>query len=94
MLIPERECHEELPAADRIAVPGVVLVGDLLLHVIDSAVLVDNKLYAEAHVHLLNEVYTITNHFLEKILPHFDINNLSVAQKLKKLEIGPFYLEL
>ena len=29
-----------------------------------------------------------------KILPHFDINNLSVAQKLKKLEIGPFHLEL
>ena len=29
-----------------------------------------------------------------KILPHFDINNLSVDQKLKKLEIGPFYLEL
>ena len=28
------------------------------------------------------------------ILPHFDINNLSVAQKLKKLEIGPFHLEL
>ena len=29
-----------------------------------------------------------------EILPHFDINNLSVAQKLKKLEIGPFHLEL
>ena len=28
------------------------------------------------------------------ILPHFEINNLSVAQKLKKLEIGPFHLEL
>ena len=29
-----------------------------------------------------------------EILPHFDINNLSVAQKLKKLEIGPFHLDL
>ena len=29
-----------------------------------------------------------------EILTHFDINNLSVAQKLKKLEIGPFHLEL
>ena len=29
-----------------------------------------------------------------EILHHFDINNLSVAQKLKKLEIGPFDLEL
>ena len=29
-----------------------------------------------------------------EILPHFDVNNLSVAQKLKKLEIGPFHLEL
>ena len=32
--------------------------------------------------------------FSGKILPHFDTNNLSVAQKLKKLEIGPFHLEL
>ena len=29
-----------------------------------------------------------------EILPHFDINNLSVALKLIKLEIGPFHLEL
>ena len=29
-----------------------------------------------------------------EILPHFDINNLSVAQKLKKLGIGPFHLEI
>ena len=29
-----------------------------------------------------------------KILPHFDINNLSVALKLKKLEVGLFHLEL
>ena len=29
-----------------------------------------------------------------EILPHFDINNLFVAQKLKKLEKGPFRLEL
>ena len=29
-----------------------------------------------------------------EIVPHFDINNLSVAQKLKKLEIGPFHLQL
>ena len=30
----------------------------------------------------------------DESLPHFDINNLSVAQKLKKLEIGPFHFEL
>ena len=29
-----------------------------------------------------------------EILPNFDINNLSVAQKLQKLELGPFHLEL
>ena len=29
-----------------------------------------------------------------EILPHFDINNLSVAQKLKKLGIGPFHLKI
>ena len=29
-----------------------------------------------------------------EILPHFDINNLSAAQKLKKLEIDSFHLEL
>ena len=27
-------------------------------------------------------------------ISHLDINNLSVALKLKKLEIGPFHLEL
>ena len=29
-----------------------------------------------------------------KNLPHFDINNLSVALKLKKLEKGPFHPKL
>ena len=29
-----------------------------------------------------------------KILPHFDINNLSVALKLKKLEKDPFHPKL
>ena len=29
-----------------------------------------------------------------EILPHFDINNLSVALKLKKLEKGPFHPKL
>ena len=29
-----------------------------------------------------------------EILPHFDIDNLSVAQKLKKLGIGPFHLKI
>ena len=29
-----------------------------------------------------------------EILPHFDINNISVAQKLKKLKIGQIHLEL
>ena len=43
--------RRSVPAADSIAVPGVVLVGDLLLHVRDSAVLVDNILYAKPHVH-------------------------------------------
>ena len=28
-----------------------------------------------------------------EILPHFDINNLSAAQKLQKLGIGPFHLK-
>ena len=32
--------------------------------------------------------------FSGEILPHFDINNLSVPQKLKKLGIGPFHLEI
>ena len=29
-----------------------------------------------------------------EILPHFGINNLSITQKLKKLEIGQFHLDL
>ena len=36
--------------------PGVVLVGDLLLPIVDSAVHDDNKPYAVAHVYLFNVV--------------------------------------
>ena len=31
---------------------------------------------------------------LARCSQHFDINNISVAQKMKKLGIGPFHLEL